>query len=73
MLKAGSLSFYEARTDKDAVEAIMFQPSTVIADQLSTTGTMKTQWFVNGQSYFSHLYDALSKAKWHSERFWDEQ
>lgn len=40
VLKAGSLSFYEARTDKDAVEAIMFQPSTVIADQLSTTGTM---------------------------------
>ncbi|GMI14270.1 hypothetical protein TrLO_g13085 [Triparma laevis f. longispina] len=128
VLKAGSLSFYEARTDKDAVEAIMFQPSTVIADQLSTTGTMNgalvvdsawmcelrfdttilqktwvsaikgavlqcpyverarfnyestdansllqneygshtchAQWFVNGQSYFSHLYDALSKAKW---------
>eukprot|EP00519_Triparma_laevis_P003835 CAMPEP_0182497038 /NCGR_PEP_ID=MMETSP1321-20130603/5585_1 /TAXON_ID=91990 /ORGANISM="Bolidomonas sp., Strain RCC1657" /LENGTH=1384 /DNA_ID=CAMNT_0024700801 /DNA_START=176 /DNA_END=4327 /DNA_ORIENTATION=+ len=128
VLKAGSLSFYENRTDALAVEAIMFQPSTVIADQLSTTGSMNgalvvdsawmcelrfdttilqktwvsaikgavlqcpyversrfsyesadgnsllqneygshtchAQWFVNGQAYFTHLYDALSKAKW---------
>ena len=110
-----------------AQECIMFQPSTVVADQLGTTGSMNgalivdtawmaelkfdnkisqnmwstaikgavtncpyvsrnrfqyesnstnsllsdefgshtchAQWFVNGQAYYSHLYDALNKAK----------
>jgi phospholipase D1/2 len=39
VLKPGCLSFYASRLDKVPLEAIMFQPSTVVADQLSNTGS----------------------------------
>ena len=39
VLKHSSLSFFERRTDTLPRETVMFQPSTVLADQLSTTGS----------------------------------
>jgi len=39
VLKPGCLSFYKSRLNKEPIDAIMFQPSTVVADQLSTTGS----------------------------------
>jgi len=39
VLKHSSLCFYEKRTDTLPRECVMFQPSTVLADQLSTTGS----------------------------------
>ncbi len=40
VLKPGSISTYASRTDEYPNDAMMFQPSTVVADQLSATGSM---------------------------------
>jgi phosphatidylserine/phosphatidylglycerophosphate/cardiolipin synthase-like enzyme len=40
VLKPGSFSLYANRTNTAPVECIMFQPSTVVADQLGNTGSM---------------------------------
>jgi phospholipase D1/2 len=127
VLKPGSFSLYKTRSDVLPMDCIMFQPSTVVADQLGSTGSMngalivdtawmaelkfdnkmsqnvwatavkgaiancpyvsrsrfqyeststnsmladefgshtcQAQWFVNGKAYFSHLHDAIGKAK----------
>jgi hypothetical protein len=59
VLKPGSFSFYPSRTDTVAAEAIMFQPSTVIADQLSNTGTQNGALIVDSAWMCELKFDSI--------------